>query len=393
MARAGQRPAGSARAVALQALAIFIATRVMLFGANWFTLRIMPRLDLYPAQLPDFMLAGSKLLDGWSRWDISHYVAIAHYGYGDPRNPSHDGGLGFFPLFPELMRLPFTVSGIEVTDARLAAIAILIANACALVAVPLFAVLVNRQFGTEIAMTATLLLCVSPFSYFLSAGYSESLFLFLVVATLSSADRRWWWLAAGFVALAGATRLVGLALPPALLLLASQRRASLRDLAGIAVISPLGTLGFFAWTWWRFDDPLAYFHAQQNWGNWDDHVGFYLRLFATDPKEALLGDPRHLVIVLNVALLVGWAATIRAMWTRLDAGMALFSTLIIVIHGVMTWVSLGRYLLPAIGAYVVVAMLLVRPGWRGWPRDVIVTCSVILMTMLSALFAHGFWAI
>jgi hypothetical protein len=363
---------------------ILLSTRLLLMGASWFTLGILPRLPPYPAQLPDSFLPDIRWLDGWARWDTAHYVAVAQYGYGDPASPSHDGGLGFFPLYPLLMRGAVAVTGLEPNERRLAIAAIAISWICATAAILMFAHLVDRRFGAAVARTAVLLLCVSPFSYFLWAGYSEALFLLLVVATFALADRRWW-LAAAVVAALAAT--------PALLLLAWRRGASGRDLLGIALVSPLGAAGFAGYTWWRFDDPLAYFHAQQHWGGWREHVGDYIALFVQQPRDALLGDPRNQIIVLNVALLVLWLASLPWVWRLLDGGIALFTTLTVVAHGAMTWVSLGRYLLPAIGFYIVAAVLLERLAWRGWPRDVIVACSTVLLTLLTVLFAHGFWTI
>jgi hypothetical protein len=381
------------RSLTVQSLLILLATRLLLFGASWFTLGIMPRLPYYPAQLPDTFLPETRWLDGWARWDTAHYVTIALHGYGGDGNLSHDGGLGFFPLFPLLMRGLLALGGIEPTESSLAVAAIFVACGCITVAVPVFAHLVDRRFGPGVARTAVVLLCVSPFSYFFSAGYSESLFLMLVVLTFAFVDRRWWMAAAIIVALATSARLAGLALPPALLLLAWRRQASIRDLIGITLISPLGVATFVGYTWWRFDDPLAYFHAQQHWGGWREHVGDYITLFTQHPREALLGDPRHQIIVLNVALLVLWLASLPWVWRLLDPGIALFTTLITVAHGAMTWVSLGRYLLPAIGFYIVVAILLTRPGWREWPRDIVIVSSTMLLTMLTILFAHGFWTI
>ena len=56
------------------------------------------------AALPDtvtgFVFPRHPALDGWARWDSAHYIAVARYGYGDPRSPSPDGGIGFFPCIP-----------------------------------------------------------------------------------------------------------------------------------------------------------------------------------------------------------------------------------------------------------------------------------------------------
>jgi hypothetical protein len=376
-----------------QALAIAVVTRALLFLVAWIGLRIFERLPFYPAQVPDDFLAGWPSLDGWSRWDTAHYVAIGIFGYGNEASPSHDGGLGFFPLYPMLMKgLAWTFPG-PITEGQLAVASIVISNAAFLVAAPLFADVVARRTSADVARTATLLLCISPFSYFFSAGYSESLFLLTVVASFWFADRDLWWAAGVASALGTATRLVGLAIPPALLLLAWRRKRPVRDLATVAVLSPLGVAIWFLVTWVIYDDLFAYFTAQENWGGWNEHVWFYMKLFATDPGTTLTGDPRHLVIVLNVALWALWLATLPWAWRRLDPGVALLTTLLVVMQGVMTWVSLGRYLLPAIGAFIAFAWLLERPEWRGLRRDLVVVTCAGMMVFLAVLYSHGFWVI
>jgi hypothetical protein len=37
--------------------------------------------------------------------------------------------------------------------------------------------------------------------------------------------------------------------------------------------------------------------------------------------------------------------------------------------------------------------LLTHPRLAGWPRDAIVTSSALLLSLLTVLYAHGFWAI
>jgi hypothetical protein len=376
-----------------QVMAILVVSRLFLFGINWFTLRAFPRFGYYPAQLPDEFLPGTTWLDGWARWDTAHYVTIALHGYGGAGNLSHDGGLGFFPLFPMMMKGLVAVTGLTATEGRLAVAAIVIANVCFAVAVPLFARLVSARLGDEVARLATILLCVSPFSYFFSVGYSESLFLLLVVLVFTFADRRWWIVAALAVALADSSRLVGLALVPSLLLLAWHRKVRWPDLVAIAIISPLGTAGYFLYTWWKFDDFFGYFTAQGNWGGWNEHVRHYLDLFARHPRETLLGDPLNLVIAFNVVLGIVWLVSLPWVWKLLDPGIATFTTLLVVGQGAMTWVSLGRYLLPAIGFYIVIAWFFSKPFWRGWPRELAIISSTMLLTMLTILFGHGYWVI
>jgi hypothetical protein len=376
-----------------RALLLAAVTRLALFAVSWLSLRAVPRLDLYPAQLPDSFLPRHPSLDGWARWDAAHYIAVAQFGYGDATSPSPHGGLGFFPLYPLLMRALIAVSGAEATSGAYAAAGIVISNLCFFVAVALLARIAADFAGERAAVDAVLLLCVAPFGFFFQAAYTESLFLLLALLTMRFGDRQRWWLAAAAAALGSATRLIGLAIGPALLYLAYRRGAKPRDLLAIAVISPSGAAAFFVYCWLKFDDLFAYFSAQSEWGGWDEHVRFYAEMFATRPREALSGDPRHLIILLNVALLALFAALLPLVWSRLDRGIAALTTLLVLVQGVTTWVSLGRYLMPAFGVYIAGALLLTHSRLAGWPRDAIVASSAILLSLLTVLYAHGFWVV
>jgi hypothetical protein len=380
-------------AVAMQAMLLAAVTRVALAFVAWMSLRTFPRRDLYPAQLPDFFLSSHPLLDGWARWDAAHYIAVAQLGYGNPASPSPHGGVGFFPLYPLLMRGLVWIAPGNASAGAYAIAGIVISNLCFLAAVAVMAVLGTRLVGERAAREAVLLLCVAPFSFFFGAVYTESLFLLLVMLSLWFGQRGQWWAAGASAGLASATRLVGLLVGPALLWLAYKRKARWRDLAVVAVLSPSGLVAFFLYLWVKFDDLFAYFAAQSEWGGWSEHVRFYAELFVKHPREALGGDPRHLVILINVGILAIFVALLPLCWKRLDPGTALLTTLLVVVQGVTTWVSLGRYLMPAIGIFFVGGCLLTQPRLAGWPRDAIVVSSAVLMSLLTVLFAHGFWVV
>lgn len=383
---------GILSSLTFQVLAIAIVTRLGLAFANWFSLRVLPRLPFYETQRPDWFLPRTPLLDGWARWDSAHYINVALNGYGldDPEQMGQR--VAFFPLYPLLTRFVATITGAEETNAGYAIAAIVAANLCFFAAVPLFAKLAARLSSIEIARTATTLLLVSPLAFFLNAAYTESLFLLLsILAFLFAYDRRW--LPASIaIALASATRLFGLALIPAILLIAWRNRASVRELATIVIVSPLGTLAFFGWLWWEYGDPLTYFDAQSNWGTWQDRVGTYLDVLTGQPGQ-MLANTHNTMILINVGLALVWLVALYWVWRHLEPGIALYSTIIVVFHFVYTWNSLGRYLLPALGVYIVGAMLLHRPGWNTWVRDSVLLGSTIALTLLTILFSHGFWIV
>ena len=80
-------------------------------------------------------------------------------------------------------------------------------------------------------------------------------------------------------------------------------------------------------------------------------------------------------------------------WRRLDPGTALFTTLLVAGQAAVTWVSLGRYLMPAYGVFLVAGLLLTTPRFAGWPRDLVLVGGSLLLSVLAVLFAHGFWVV
>ena len=80
-----------------------------------------------------------------------------------------------------------------------------------------------RRLGEEAARHTVLFLAVAPTSLFFGAVYSESLFLLLAVATFLLAERGRFWQAGAAAGLALLTRSAGVALLPALVVLAWRR--------------------------------------------------------------------------------------------------------------------------------------------------------------------------
>ena len=261
-----RRALAAAGSLTTEVVVFTLISRLVLAGIGWLSLRAIDRLDRYPGQLADSFFPNHAALDGWARWDAAHYIAIASQGYA-PTNPSPGDGAGFLPLYPMLMRGAVELTGREPTPVAVAVAGLIIANLAFLLAAPLLARLTASRFGEAAGRNAAMLLCLSPLSFFFSAGYSESLFLLLALASLSLAGgRRWAW-AAVAAGLASGTRLAGLALTPALLVQAHRNRADREELALIALVAPGGAVLYFFYSAITFGDPFAYFRAQATWRN------------------------------------------------------------------------------------------------------------------------------
>ena len=186
-----------------EGLVPFLATRLPLILAGTLSVAMLPLSRYVPGY---WVIAGvDRAFDAFSRWDAWHYTRIAQSGY-----PAFDPSrTAFFPLFPTLTRIAAELQG-RTDRPGLFVASIVVANICLVIATMLLAALVRLDLTADDARRSSWYLLAFPTSLFLSAGYSESLFLLLTVGVmLACRTDRWLW-AAALGMLAAVTRPVGL---------------------------------------------------------------------------------------------------------------------------------------------------------------------------------------
>ena len=229
--------------------------------------------DFDPAGLTEpFGHFGDVLVGPAARWDSVWFLSIANDGYNDAVRAA------FFPLYPFVSR----AAGAVVGSALLGGI--VVSLACAVAGLAALHRLTAIELGEAPARATVILVACFPMAFFLSAVYSESLFLALSVGTvLAARTGRWAW--AGILgALAAATRSAGVVLVVPLALLwwdTAPRRP--RDLAWVALV-PIGLALFCVGLALGGLDGLSPFHAQDVWfrhwagpfvGAWDGAVAAF----------------------------------------------------------------------------------------------------------------------
>jgi hypothetical protein len=202
----------------------------------------------------------------YANWDGQWYVKIASEGYS--YDPESHSTVAFFPAYPLLGRLVSKLSGLRYDESLLAISNVLLALTFYLLARYV------RQGSDELhprqADYTLLALGLNPTSYFMRVNYSESLFLFLTLLVFWGIRRRWSLIVlAALVGLATATRAVGVALIPALVLVAWRRSNGLLGFAArlsyVLPIAAWGILGYTAYLYAEFGDPLAFAQTQTHW--------------------------------------------------------------------------------------------------------------------------------
>jgi hypothetical protein len=198
------------------------------------------------------MKLDNPILDRFVTYDSYNYAQIAAEGYKEERLTA------FFPLFPFIVRGFAAVSGMGVYWAGF-----VLSNfffVCSLWLLYVF--MEKRGLSDRIRNLTLLLLCFFPSSYFFSAFYTESFFLFLALLAFrlwENENRR----AAYFIGgLAALTRLVGVWISIAFFLeRLIRRKLDFKDLA-CASISALMFLIYPVYLWLAKGEPILFLKVQ-----------------------------------------------------------------------------------------------------------------------------------
>ena len=323
------------------------------------------------------------LFNVFARWDAVWFLDVAGDSYQTVKEAA------FFPLYPLLVHVLAWV-----TRSPLVA-GVLISLASAGVAAAVLSKIARPLIGDRGARDAILYLALFPLAFVFTAVYSEGLFLALSAAAFLAALRNRPWLAGVAGGLAVATRLIGIALLPALAILIWGQRRSLRDLAPLALL-PAAVGLFAAYLQWQLGDAGALLDAQSHfWGRELATLGPLGGLWdatsaaATGTVDAVrTGDAVGTLNLLYFLLLLAalWLTWIA--WRSLGAAFGIYSlaylAVVLSVPGEdLPLVSLPRFLLVDFPLFLALAALtLDRPRERQ-----ILLCS---FAAVGALAAYGF---
>jgi Gpi18-like mannosyltransferase len=363
-----------ARNVYISALLIFAASRlVVIAGINFGKKLTTP----YPAKFAVEPLWYERLL----RWDGEWYSAIISQGYQYSDNPAVESSTVFYPLYPALSYAITWLSGIDQSIALL-----LVANLSALLAALLITKFVQNELGSEVALLSLTFFCFFPSSLFLSAAYSESLFLVFVLLSFIAMHEQKYALAAVFAGLSLGTRSIGIVMIPVILWdmacrssLPWTRLLPRMGLCGLLAAS--GLLVYSGYLGLKFGHPLAFATSQAAW-----HSGTFLdRLVAA----LSLGTFRD-----SNLWTVGWflcflALAIWSFW-QLRATVALYGlgTLAVPYLTLGLTDSMTRYELVCFPAFMCMGSLGVG---RPWLVMALIGIFAALLLQTAALFSQWHW--
>ncbi len=209
-------------------------------------------LPVRPGQ--EYTIRFDRILYPFANFDGVHYLRIAAQGYST--------NLRFFPLFPLLINL-LSHFGLSISFAGL-----ILSRLFFILGISTLANLIRKDYGLRATRQIILFLLLFPTAFFLISIYSEGLFLLLTAGSFYLARKNHWFLACLVGLLLSATRLVGIAILPALLVeyFFQKRKVRFLELIQFAIV-PLGLIGYMIYNKIYFGDYLLFFKSQGDLGN------------------------------------------------------------------------------------------------------------------------------
>ncbi|HYZ17031.1 MAG TPA: mannosyltransferase family protein, partial [Candidatus Acidoferrum sp.] len=333
-----------------------------------------------------YAASSNALLAVWGRWDAEHYLGIASNGYSGTEP-------AFFPFYPMLIRF---IGGF--TGSHLIA-GLLISNAASFFALLYLYKLVEHEYNRHVAQRATFYIAIFPTAIFFSAVYSESLFLFLTVASFYYLRERRWITAGVFGFFAALTRSEGvlLAAPFAIEWIVAAREGGweffrywlanvVRPLAGITLV-PLGLACYMGYLWVLQGDPLLFSHVQRHWGRelappWVSVINAFHKIAHSHAQQTVSTQVQELAFtaLMIAVLLIG----IRRLRPSYTVYMALS---ILVPMSTSSLMSMPRF------ALVLFPMFALFGLWGSRPaiNNAYVAFSLPLLGLFTVLFADWYW--
>jgi len=344
-------------------------------------------------------------LGGWSQFDGPEYLKIAASGYF--YSPGVRSPVVWFPLYP------MTVRAVEVVVGNWLISGVLVAGACgAFAAALLWRWLSVQGMSGRTQTVAFLAAMMYPYAWYLyGVVHSDALFLMLVLGAFLLIERDKFVLAGLVGSLATATRPTGLALIPALVVLAWERSGVLvvpesasqlvrrfrlpvhlvKEKVTAKSFAPLlsccGVGAYMVFLGVRFGDPLAFKTNQRVYH--PENLPLLKRAFFVRWRD--FGDAPSYALTITfqacLAALVIWS--LPAVARRFGWGYAVFAGVLVAIPMVSTgdFMGTGRYMIAAFPVWAMLGeRLAARP--RGWT---VVATSGVLMVLLSMGFARSWY--
>ncbi|MCL5094021.1 MAG: hypothetical protein M1355_02730 [Patescibacteria group bacterium] len=369
---------------------LFIVNIFAIFALNRFNLSI----DNYD---PFVKIRGFESNQSWGfnnihyKWDSEWYTDIAKDGYSLTREVGRPSdvlpklsNVVFLPLYPSLMK---AVSSLTLGDFVFAGWLI---SAISLILGLIYFYKFIKEFYPKLdPYLPIFLMLIFPTAYFFNTVYTESLFLFLSMATIYYSYKEDYLKGGIFGLLAALTRITApLLLIPIIGKLIEEKKLNLQlikqKLAPLALI-PAGILGFFTYHYLKYGDFLKFFKVEKSFGRDFFIFSETKKAFAATMTITHATIIEYTLQILFVVLALAMTYLIYKKFNKSYGAYVGATALVALSSGTM--MSLNRYLLVLFPIYLYVA------SWKNEDaRKIWIFISILLFATTTLAFVNYYWA-
>jgi hypothetical protein len=324
--------------------------------------------------------------DIWVRWDATHFLEIARFGYTDPSSDPH--ATAYFPLFPLLLR------GIDGAGIPPVMGALVINTVATIVAGAFLFRLADEEIGEGSGRRAVLYLLLFPTTVFLIAPYSEALFLAGAVPAFYYARRGRWSLVGIPAAVACASRAAGLFVVAGLIFEFVRRRDQWarrwRAASASLVVALLPMAAYGAYLARIHGDPFYFFVDQREGWN-RDLVGPLEAFRNTWELTTSNASPTNWIFTWRVEIVAAVVGLGLLAWmlARREWGYAAFTGLMMAALLTSTWYfSIPRMLLTLFPLLLLMASLTAR---RPGVHEIVIAVMAPVAALGVIVYTRGAW--
>ncbi|MBU3942552.1 hypothetical protein KKA24_01060 [Patescibacteria group bacterium] len=314
-----------------------------------------------------------------NKWDSFWYLDIAENGYSLGENDWDLSNIVFFPLYPFLIKI---VSLLTLGNFVLAGWFL---NVIFLFLALFYLFKLVKEFHSEINPYASIIfLLIFPTAFFFNAIYTESLFLFLSLATFYYGLKKKFLYAGIFGLLSSLTRVTGaLLFIPIIWEYFKVQGFKLKTIFSFKILPifliPLGTFSFFLYHYFRLGNFLLFFKIQENWGRTFSFEEKHFQFFSNPAIVNFLLDTLFILFILTIIYFV-----FRKL--RISYALYIVSTVFVALS-TGTFMSIGRYILVLFPIYILLASIKNQYLRQSW-----IFISTLLLALYTILFVNSYWA-
>ena len=329
----------------------------------------------------------STFLSIWNRWDTVHYLNIAKDGYSSSPTDNKNILIVFFPLYPLLIKSIYYITGSYLVSA------ILISNAAYILACLFLYKIISLDYFDKDSTRAVIYFSIFPTAYFLHAGYTESLYLFLTIASFYYARKENWMLSGIFAMLSILTRITGILLIPALFLeYMYQKNYKINKISKSIFWFLLPIFGLFIYiiiNFITYGDPFEFLDFQKT--NWQKGLAFPTQGIVESWKSIWWRAPNEAFKVGLFEILFPLTALLAFIFTikKLRISYSLFIILnLIFITSNTYWLSLPRYILGIFPIFISLSLI----GRNKYMNYIFTLSFLLLYALFLTEFVRSQWA-